>query len=468
MGFGLDIKNKPLEFDKTDWVNYKGIMMPKNTARAKKAWDTIRKKKEKKSYDRTRKNEIRDLIIETINKKRVKDNCFTLLTMDSPEWFFCNSLNKNDKIFVAEKIFETYQKMLKNKPDNVFLYHGDISDFSIMDQDFDIIYLDFCGTFKIVKEIIIKLLPKIKQAKFFGFNFCQRKNQKKLTDYKIELSNELHNIFGNIKYKPILAEPYKDKYHPPMETLFFENMLTTEYICPVCDKIIYRNLVLSKHKVAYHKKCFEKWNAEQQIRNQLKLKQYVKTGKAGYILGVTPETIINWIKTGKIKAVKNERGWSLIPFDEIKRIMKERDRGLINYTPYKKKKNKSNKNNDFTQYKDAKDYLNQTGLSIEDGLKLVESELKKLKSQKKKKYTSESLIKYCKEKNISHNDPKVTNMLIKDVSKARKEVLEKYPRVKKLLETTGMSLDQAMEVTENYENMSTQDLILECRNRDIL
>ena len=75
MGFGLDIKDQPLEFDKTDWVNYNGIMMPKNTARAKKAWVTMRAKEEKQSYDREKKNKVRNEIVKII-KNNCKKTCF--------------------------------------------------------------------------------------------------------------------------------------------------------------------------------------------------------------------------------------------------------------------------------------------------------------------------------------------------------------------------------------------------------
>ncbi|MCJ7571818.1 MAG: hypothetical protein MUO82_08080 [Candidatus Thermoplasmatota archaeon] len=37
----------------------------------------------------------------------------------------------------------------------------------------------------------------------------------------------------------------------------------------------------------------------------------------------------------------------------------------------------------FLEYKDAKDYLDKTGLSVENGLIIVEAELKKLKDENK-------------------------------------------------------------------------------------
>lgn len=66
MGFGLDIKNKPLEVDTTEWVEYEGILMSKMSRAGKLAYKKRRENEQKKSYNRERKNVVRNKIIDLI------------------------------------------------------------------------------------------------------------------------------------------------------------------------------------------------------------------------------------------------------------------------------------------------------------------------------------------------------------------------------------------------------------------
>jgi len=239
MGFGLDIKQKPIEVSKENWVEYKGIFYPPNKARALKAWDTMRAKQEKQSYDRNKKNQVRTKIIEII-KSNCKENS-NILTMETKEFLLSKALS-NFNFVVCEKDINEYIKMEKNKPANVkFLYHGNIGDIDFFDGIYDIIYLDFCCTFETAKSIIEKLFFKIRGTSCFGFTFCLRKNQKKLNDYKFDMIKKIQDFLSvqpmpdyngykiKLAYELVYGESYRDKEHAPMITIFYKNN-TTEQI----------------------------------------------------------------------------------------------------------------------------------------------------------------------------------------------------------------------------------------------
>jgi hypothetical protein len=225
MSFGVDISDSTLkEPDKKDWINYKGIMMRKNEARARKAWDTMRKQQKKKSYNRTDKNEVRKKIINIIKMNTIEYS--KILTLESPEFLFAKGLDNYD-FYIAERDLKIYEQMKKINLDNVkFLYYGDIQDFSHIENIFDIIFLDFCCTYNNAEEIICELSPKIYNSKYFGFSFCLRKNKKELNDYKFDLISKIQkmlselSIFGNL----VFGESYRDTDHAPMVTLFFKNL----------------------------------------------------------------------------------------------------------------------------------------------------------------------------------------------------------------------------------------------------
>jgi len=233
MGFGLDIKDKPLEFDKTDWVNYKGIMMPKNTARAKKAWVTMREKQEKQSYNRNKKNQVRENIIKIIDENI--SHYTETLTLETEEFLFAKKLPWQLH-FVFENNFNKYKKMLKNKPNNVWLHYDNLEKACRLDNEFEVIYLDFCCTFSKAKKTIGALLEKISTSVYFGFTFCLRKNKKNMNDYKFDFINKIQDLLqehprggfaknqNKINSKLIYGESYRDGDHAPMITLFFKNI----------------------------------------------------------------------------------------------------------------------------------------------------------------------------------------------------------------------------------------------------
>jgi len=252
MSFGLKITEPPiLEMDKEDWVNYNGIMMPKNTARAKKAWATIKAKEEKKLYDRNKKNKIRNEIV-----KIIKNNCekhSNILTMDTKKFLFANSLQDYNFI-LCEKDMHEYKQMKINKPSNVkFLHQGNIEEVSYFNKEYAVVYLDFCCTFETAKKSIKALFVDIRYADYFGFTFCLRKNKKTLNDYKFDMIKKIQELLDaqpmptyngvemKMLYKLVYGEAYRDDGHAPMLTIFYINN-TKKYISNYLRSLNYEQI----------------------------------------------------------------------------------------------------------------------------------------------------------------------------------------------------------------------------------
>lgn len=49
--------------------------------------------------------------------------------------------------------------------------------------------------------------------------------------------------------------------------------------------------------------------------------KYYKTGQAAEVLGVHPDTVKRWVRSGKLFAVKTPGGRNLIPVSEVKKIL---------------------------------------------------------------------------------------------------------------------------------------------------
>lgn len=250
MGFGLNItENIPIASDKTDWVNYNGIMMPKNKARALKAWDTMRAEQKNKSYDRINKNKVRNEIIKIIKTNLpIKSQ---ILTMETKDFLFVKQA-LDYRFFICEVNIKTYIKMFneynKNKELRTsiyFLHHGSIAEMMHLIPTYDVVFLDFSCTFEKAKESISTLLKAIYESRYFGFTFCLRKNKKELNDYKFDLISKIEKLLlsypegWRIRGKPIekeradkikiisnliYGEAYRDNNHAPMITLFYKNL----------------------------------------------------------------------------------------------------------------------------------------------------------------------------------------------------------------------------------------------------
>jgi len=218
MSSGLDNVMKPIEIGKEDWVEYDGIMMPKNTARAKKAWVTMRAKQEKKKYgNRKNKIEILNLIKEHIEKEGKYHN--DIISLETMEYNLPNLLDKeHNHFFIAQTDKKEYLKMLNTKPENVeFLHYGCISELKYLKIKPDYIYFDFCKTFSKCEDIFYELKGKINQSYKIFLTTCLRNINKKVDDYKFDYANKLHKVFPS--FEIVEAIPYRDKNHAPM--IFF-------------------------------------------------------------------------------------------------------------------------------------------------------------------------------------------------------------------------------------------------------
>jgi len=174
--------------------------------------------KMKAKYNRPVKNLIRDRIISEIQRRDIK----TILTLESEDFLFAEEIPQK-KVYVFEIDKKIHNLMRKNKPRNVILNQGGISDFSEYDMDVDCIYLDFCCTFKTAKEEIYLLKEKISKSKLFIVTFCTWDETKSPDgDYQFELINKLQTML-EINFKVIFGQGYRDKKHSTMVTIILEN-----------------------------------------------------------------------------------------------------------------------------------------------------------------------------------------------------------------------------------------------------
>lgn len=228
MSFGVDISDSTLkEFDKKDWVNYNGILMPKNEARAKRAWDTMRARGHKSKQEpygiRDNKQEIIKTIVKYIEKFKCTYNTENIISLETSEYNLPNKL-KGFNFYIAQNDKNEYLKMIVKKPKNVkMLYYGNVSDFCNLGRRIDFAFLDFCCTFEKAKQIIINLKNQLADCKMIFITFCLRKNKKDINDYKFDFSNKFFELLPNFRFAQE-AISYRDNNHAPMITFFFKNI----------------------------------------------------------------------------------------------------------------------------------------------------------------------------------------------------------------------------------------------------
>jgi hypothetical protein len=158
-------------------------------------------------YNGANKNRIRDRIVEEVQRENIK----TILTLESPSFLF-SKLLPNRKIIIFEHDNNIYKLMIKNKPSNVKVFFGDISQFADLNSDVDMVYLDFCQSYLSCKETISQLKNTIDKAKLIAFTFCVRGGERNLQregDYQLYLVKELQEL-TNINLRVIYGEGYSD------------------------------------------------------------------------------------------------------------------------------------------------------------------------------------------------------------------------------------------------------------------
>ena len=174
----------------------------------------------KKKYDCENKNRIRQLIVDEIRKRDIKN----ILTLESQEFLF-SKLLPDKKIIVCEKDKITFKKLKRECPKNVDLIFGNIEDFGNIGRDVDVVYLDFCRTFETEEENLAKLKDKLKNSKLFILTVCMRSNSKLETryrgDYQFHILSKLQSLTG-INWKVIYGESYYDSVQ--MVTIIMENL----------------------------------------------------------------------------------------------------------------------------------------------------------------------------------------------------------------------------------------------------
>jgi len=185
------------------------------------------KESKKKKYNCENKNRVRQLIIDEIRKREIKN----IVTLESPEFLFSKLLS-DKKIIVFENDGNIMTKLEKKSPKNVELVFGNINKFEIFNSKADCIYLDFCGTWMTEQENIIKLKNSLKETKLFILTLCLRESafHKKTGnifngDYQFDLLNKIQSL-TEINWKVVYGESYYDSVQ--MVTMILENKLNME------------------------------------------------------------------------------------------------------------------------------------------------------------------------------------------------------------------------------------------------
>ncbi len=179
------------------------------------------KEVKKKEYNCENKNRVRQLIVDELRKRDIKN----ILTLESPEFLF-SKLLPDKKIIVWENDSDTFKKMEKKTPKNVELIFGNIGKFGVIGKDVEMIYLDFIGTFQSSQAEIVRLKNRLENTKLFALTLCLREPPKlksKLLgngDYQFNLINKIQELTG-INWKVVYGESYYDSVQ--MVTVIMEN-----------------------------------------------------------------------------------------------------------------------------------------------------------------------------------------------------------------------------------------------------
>lgn len=174
------------------------------------------------SYDRPKKNMVRDKVIEYVNTFNIKN----ILTLESPDYLFSKELI-DKKIYVYEHLEKIYKSMKRNKPNNVSLFYGDVSEFAELEIDVDCIYLDFCSTLKTNMETLKKLKKVLERSKLFAITICPFNDEQGEGDYQMRILRRIIEVTG-INWKPLISYGYKDEGKMAMFTLILENQTIKE------------------------------------------------------------------------------------------------------------------------------------------------------------------------------------------------------------------------------------------------
>jgi hypothetical protein len=177
---------------------------------------------QKRNYNAENKSRVRQVIVDEIRKRDIK----SIVTLESPEFLF-SKLLPDKKILVFEKDGTICEKLEKKAPKNVEVVFGNVNRLEIFNGKWDMIYLDFCGTWLSEQENIIKLKEELSKVKLFGLTICMRTcgdvgKIKEIFkgDYQFDILKKLQDL-TKINWKVVYGESYTDSVQ--MMTLLLEN-----------------------------------------------------------------------------------------------------------------------------------------------------------------------------------------------------------------------------------------------------
>ena len=170
--------------------------------------------------------------------------------------------------------------------------------------------------------------------------------REELVNYEIRLEKTANGGRGldilkrHETYNPTKKEydidflPYDDLEDVPIAYVPYDTKSTAGFIWDVNLYDIYYEIVLRGYDAFEAREnlpeIIKDLVMEKQMQEYMKRKKFMRPGTAGELLGASRQTIHNWIKSGKLNAIRDDKGHYLLSLKEIKEFAKKNN---IIFTP---------------------------------------------------------------------------------------------------------------------------------------
>ena len=173
----------------------------------------------KPEFNKEIKDKVNELIIEAIEKyDKENKKINNILILETENFSFIKKF-PDKKFYIAEENKEIYKKMIMNQPENVKkILYGDVGDWSIFNENFDCIYLDFMKNIKNNINSIEKLKDKINNAQIVIINSCNNFKEDK-SSYDIYLFETLSAIINFNNFATHTTHNYEKSSKYPMHMI---------------------------------------------------------------------------------------------------------------------------------------------------------------------------------------------------------------------------------------------------------
>lgn len=160
-----------------------------------------------RNFDLPKKNIIRDKLIGIIKSNYHPKYHRNILALESPQCLFASGL-PNFNIVAYEHDVDAYNAIKANKPKNLTVYNGDISNSFYSNMKYHACFLDFCNTFNSNIGRIRKMQHILWNAKIVAFTFSMRGHRKDLLNHESDMVKKLNSLLPSHLLE--FAQTYKD------------------------------------------------------------------------------------------------------------------------------------------------------------------------------------------------------------------------------------------------------------------